>query len=218
MREDADKPRSVPRAKPVRSGFPTWAWFAIGGGALLLFCCAGGTGLLFLGSRRTSGAGRDVAVGEEVRFGDIGVTVTSMSLQSFISDGRGGAVQHRPELVVQIGIKNHNPNRILNAGSQRDSARLLDDVGNTYRHIDTFDESNNRTMPRGQIPTGQATGVRSEKPQGDCVVFTRPVAGATTITVELDAAAYGGTGTIRVTVPREVFDPPVRPKKDNKKG
>jgi hypothetical protein len=109
------------------------------------------------------------------------------------------------EFVVFISFRNYNPNRIIKAGSQVDVAILRDDVGNTYQGIRATNEIGLTNSIDDQIPAGMARPVRSDQPGWDVLVFERPVPGASTVTLSLDASQYGGVGRIEVQVPRETW-------------
>ena len=140
--------------------------------------------------------------GEEMRFGDIGVTVVRGKVEAFGSIlPPGSAYFHEPAYVVQLVIKNYNPNRVLEVGAQADVATAEDDVGNHYESLKTKNELGIRTYIVGQIPPGKTLPVRPDKPDEDVLVFDRPVPGASLMRLSLDASRYGGTGTIHVTIP-----------------
>jgi predicted Zn finger-like uncharacterized protein len=147
-------------------------------------------------------------LGEEMRFGDLGVTVMRGRVEEFLSvTSIDRPVLHDPALVITLAIKNYSPNRIIEVGSQTDVALAEDDVGNKYHPLNTRSEFGLPTRILGQIPPGKVSRVRSDEPAGDVLVFERPVAGASLVWLNLDASRYGGTGTIRVYVPfKQVFN------------
>jgi hypothetical protein len=146
-------------------------------------------------------------VGEEMRFGDLGVTVVRGKAEGFISTNSGDFDFHSGDTyVVTIGLKNYNPNRVLEVPSQAEVATLSDDVGNTYAPIRARSDTGRRAEILGQITPGHKVRLRSDdKNEMDLLVFDKPVPGATVLTLTLDADRYGGKGTIAVTIPvREI--------------
>lgn len=165
---------------------------------MFVLCC-GGT-LFFLILR--PGPTTEVALGEEVRFGDLGVTVASAHVSPYQSTSPGGTLyNHEAALLIAIRFKNYNPNRTIKADCQIDTSTLRDDVGNSYRGIAARDEFGRRRSIVGQVEEGMSRPVRSEKVESDVLVFARPVAGARQLTLTLAARRYGGTGVLRVTIP-----------------
>jgi hypothetical protein len=153
-------------------------------------------------SAETARVTGDPTLGEELRFGDLGVTVNRARVESYGSmTSVGQLLLHEPALVVRIGIKNHNANRVVEAGSQSDSATLADDVGNRYDRIVARSQIGLPTRVPGQIPPGSVLRVRSDEREEDVLLFDRPVPGASVLTLTLDGSRYGSSGKVKVTIP-----------------
>jgi hypothetical protein len=147
-----------------------------------------------------------VNLGEEIRFGDLGVTVVSAKLDSYTSSTAAGRkMTHDPALVATITFKNYNPKTIIDAGSQADHAELNDDVGNKYSGIRAINEIGLTNQIDGQIPPGRVRRIRSDESSGDVLVFDRPVAGAAVLLLTLDAKRYGESGQVIVRIPRSAW-------------
>jgi hypothetical protein len=148
----------------------------------------------------------ECSFGEEMRFGDLGVAVRRARVEGFTSvTPAGRQLFHQPAFVITIGLKNYNPNRVIDAGAQVDAARLEDDVGNRYDGIKAVNEIGLAGRIEGQIPPGMARPVRSDEDARDVLVFDRPVPGASTLTLTLDASRYGGLGRLKVQIPRSAW-------------
>jgi hypothetical protein len=148
-----------------------------------------------------SGPVIETSVGKEVRIGDIGVTITRAGISGYRSTSPSGhPLEHQPDFVVALDFKSYNPDRILQAQYQTGRCKLVDDVGNRYSEIKTETEAGFRSAIDGQITYGMARDLRSDARGTDVLVFDRPVPGAKTLILTLDAKAYGGTGTIRVRI------------------
>jgi hypothetical protein len=177
---------------------------------------ATGSGLASIGaladkgtSRTGSGSAPDkeYKFGEEMRFGDLGATVVFAGQAGFTSTTSAGRqLFHDPEFVVTIQFKNYNPNRVVEAGAQVDAATLEDDVGNRYSRIKAKNEIGLENKIDEQISSGKVRPVRSDdKDARDLLVFERPVPGASTLTLTLDASKYGGSGKIKVKIPKSAW-------------
>lgn len=180
-----------------------------GGGLLLVVALIAGASKS-AGTSSDGGSGdgptKDVAVGEEVRFGDLGVTVYSARVVAWGSMSSGGHPHvHPPDFVVVLTLTSHNPNRELSVQGQTGHCSLADDVGNTYGEMQAKSEGGFTNTINGQIQPGQPRRVRSGEPANDIVVFRKPVPGASAVTLTLDATRYGGQGKIRVRVPANVW-------------
>jgi hypothetical protein len=211
-RRQSSSPRSrsedfeeVPSSRK-RDRFP-WVLLAVIGIPITLFGVCGGLLFIILAGKSTTKYG-EYNFGAEIRVGDLGVTVTEARVRGFTSTTAGGRLMdHSPEFVVTISFKNYNPNRIINAGSQVDAASLKDDVGNRYRGIRASNELGLTNHIDGQIQPGMARPVRSDEPAHDVLVFSRPVPGASALTLVLDASSYGGAGRIEIHIPKSVWSP-----------
>jgi hypothetical protein len=146
---------------------------------------------------------REHVVGEEMRFGDLGVTVTQAKQDTFGSVTSSGEILvHDGAFVITLGLKNYNPNRILEVGPQVEYAKLQDDVGNGYDPVRTRSNIGLPTDILGQIPRGKVLRLRADdKDEHDMLVFDRPVPGASTLRLTLETSPYGASGSVSVTVP-----------------
>lgn len=155
-------------------------------------------------------------IGKEIRFGDLGVTVMRGRVEAFGSvTSSGHVIVHDPGFVITIALRNYNPNRVVEVGSQADIATAADDVGNRYRAIKTTSDIGLPTRIVGQIPPGKSLGVRSDEPDGDLLVFDRPVPGASLVRLTLDSSRYGGSGSLQVDIPfKEVIRIQVQSNRD----
>jgi hypothetical protein len=156
------------------------------------------------------------AIGQDVTFGDLVVKPIAVIVRPFqMSD----FAIHEPSLIILLEIRNNNPNRIIDVPSQFGTAKVTDDVGNTYRELQTLNASGDGIwypLPgRTEMIHQREARLRSEKPTTDVVLFERPVLGATKVTIDLDASKYGGEGVIRIEVPRSVWELPA-PKVETK--
>jgi hypothetical protein len=187
-----------------------------GGGGFFLVC--GIVFVLLLGAvgatlPTAGGSGSPVerpgVIGQEMRFGDLGVTVRSIRQNNYTSkDILGTTLYHSDALVVSLQIKNYNPNRQHPVPAQSGYARVIDDVGNSYKELHATNEFGSRTDMDGQIEPGKALYLMADRIGEDRVVFGRPVPGANVLTVTLDASRYdGGSGKIVFRVPRSVWLP-----------
>jgi hypothetical protein len=131
-----------------------------------------------------------------MRFGDIGVTVAQAKVEGFASTtSMGRLLAHDPELVVTLGLKNYNSNRVVQVGSQVDFARLEDDVGNTYVPFRARSDIDLPVDILGQIPAGKALRLSSdEKDEHDLLVFDRPVPGASNCKTRAQRDAFRSPG------------------------
>jgi len=146
--------------------------------------------------------------GKEMRFGDLGVTVTGARVMSFRSiRPSGGELVHGSELCVGITFKNYDTTRIAHAQSQIGHCSLTDDVGNKYSLVTAKTDAGFRAAIQGQIPQDMEIDVRSEMTGQDLLVFSKPVEGASSVTLTLDASRYGGQGLIEVTFPKSMYKP-----------
>lgn len=176
---------------------------------------ATGSGLASIGALAGKGTSRtgnpapakEYNFGEEIRFGDLGVTVIYAGQAGFTSTTAGGRqLFHDPEFVITIRFKNYNPNRVLDAGAQVDVATLEDDVGNKYDRVKAANEIGMENKIDGQISPDKVRPVRSDdKEARDLLVFNRPVPGASVLTLTLDASKYGGSGKVKVKIPKSAW-------------
>jgi Zn finger protein HypA/HybF involved in hydrogenase expression len=196
-RQRGENQESTPTQPSQGGKLPAWAKVAIGVAGVLFL-------LTVLNGERKRAEVVDAKVGEEVWVGDVGVTVAWVGVTRFQSHSPAGHLQdHEPELVVQINLKNRNPNRVIQVGGQSGACRVKDDVGNTYREISAKTDFGFTSTIVRQIPVGKGRDLRSDQnyEPGDVVVFDQPVPGASELVVTLKADVYGGNGTIRVVSP-----------------
>ena len=88
---------------------------------------------------------------------------------------------------------------------QVDDATLEDNVGNSYERISAVNEIGLENHINGQIPSGRVRPVRSDEVGTDFLVFDRPVEGASVLFLTLDASKYGGSGRIKVQIPKSAL-------------
>lgn len=150
---------------------------------------------------------RNVTLGEYVKCGDLNVAITFVGLAPFTSQGKNGEVVHKPELLVDLGIKCENQKAEPLAHSQVDRITVRDDAGNTYNQLATRDEFGGATKVRGQILPDKPQKVKFNSPIADRFVYPKPAPEASNLIIEIDLVAYGSHGLIRLTVGRESFAP-----------
>jgi hypothetical protein len=191
------------RVSHRKKGFPFWIL------ALLIpvLCCGLPIGMFMVAKISDKLAPVDEHnMGEEIRFGDLGVTVTQAQVSGYSSrTAAGRLMNHTPEFVIHTKFKNYNPKRVVKAGSQVRSSTLVDDVGNSYQGIRATNEIGLTNEIEGQISPGMAIEVRSDEPATDVLVFDRPVQGASFIFLTLDASKYGGSGKVRIKIPKSAW-------------
>jgi hypothetical protein len=145
-------------------------------------------------------------LGNEMRFGDLGVNVYRAKVEGFTSTSAiGRPMVHNSKFVVQIELKNYNRNRVICVAGQSGHATLRDDVGNTYDEMRATNEIGVPNTIDGQIGRGNCRDVRSEGPQRDVVVFDLPVEGASYVILTIDLSQYyefGGAGKLEFKLPR----------------
>lgn len=142
------------------------------------------------------------ALGQEIRFGDLGVTVVRARVEKYVSlTSIGQPVLHDPAVVVRIGIRNYNPNRIAEAGAQTGVATLTDNLGNRYERVSPRSDIGLPTSIPGQTPAGTVVRLRSDEAEEDVLLFDRPVPGASSLELRLDGSRYESSGSVKVIIP-----------------
>ena len=101
-----------------------------------------------------------------------------------LTDLLGGAAQSQANVTEAL------------AGSARSAATLTDNFGNTYKPV-RFDLG---TQVSGQISA--ATSVYPGKEVEDLLVFEPPVDNVQFLRLQLPAAAFGGSGELRLQIPK----------------
>jgi pSer/pThr/pTyr-binding forkhead associated (FHA) protein len=148
----------------------------------------------------------DRVLGHELRFADLGVTVANARVRVYTSTTAAGRkMTHEPALVVELALKNHDPEQVLTAHGQVRSARLEDQTGHTYRMLRATNELGLENAIDGQIRSGSGRQVRSDAEERDVLVFEPPSPNAGDLVLILDAVKYGGTGSIRVLIPKSAW-------------
>lgn len=175
-----------------------------------------------------AGPVRECKVGEAAQLGDLSVTVESVGVGGFLSTTASGrTLNHDPALLVQLRLKNTNPNRVIELHSQNDKATAADDVGNTYKTLAPLDEFGSETTVEFQSASGlerrivgnAKRSLRSDRDTADLIILSRPVPGAAKLTITVDGAAYGASGTLKIHATKEDWQgkPPAPPKAGKKK-
>lgn len=207
--EDDDDDDDRPRRQKKNGKTLLYALLGVGGVMLAVIgvSCIGLVSLASKGVQKKPGdRTAEYEIGQEMRFGDLGVTVVSAKIASFTSTTAAGRpMTHNAELVVRLELINHNPNRVLDAGSQVEVCRLVDDVGNEYTAIRAVNEWGLENRIDGQIDRGRARPLRSDQNGSDVLVFSRPVPGASRLVLTLDATQYGGNGRVKVNIPKTAW-------------
>jgi pSer/pThr/pTyr-binding forkhead associated (FHA) protein len=153
-------------------------------------------------------AADEPALGRELRFGDLGVTPSGARVRAYTSTTAAGRkMTHEPALVVELALKNYNPEQTLTAHGQVRSARLEDDAGHAYRALRATNELGLENAIDGQIRSGSGRAVRADADERDVLVFEPPGPDAGDLVLILDAAKYGGTGTVKVRIPQFAWHP-----------
>ncbi len=85
------------------------------------------------------------------------------------------------------------------AGPGRYAASLTDNFGNPYKRL-SLD-------PGSQVPgqISSATSIYPGKRLEDLLVFEPPIENLQFLRLELPAAAFGGTGTLRLQIPKTMI-------------
>lgn len=176
----------------------------------VLFFAFAASGVACSGGKKTdpgtapSLAGKEYkcAVGGSVDVGDTAVFVSSVTVgEVLVWPEFGNASSFGPVLIVQVGIKSRNPNKVTNLTSQYGKAYVKDDLGNRYETR----EPDGRVQPDPHqdihIAKGVTRELRSDMGTADTILFSRPVPGASKLTIYLSGPDYGGDGVIAIEAP-----------------
>jgi pSer/pThr/pTyr-binding forkhead associated (FHA) protein len=148
-------------------------------------------------------------LGRELRFGDLGVTPSAARVRAYTSTTAAGRkMTHEPALVVELALTNHNPEQTLTAHGQARSARLEDSTGRAFRALRATNELGLENAIDGQIRSGAGREVLADADERDVLVFEPPGPDAGDLVLILDAAKYGGTGSVRVRIPQSAWQSP----------
>lgn len=201
------------RPRENSNAVPVWVWLLVAGGILTipLLCCGG---LLLRGvfqgftENRAAPGGTKCGIGESVDLGDVTITPVYARVGSLLVWHEFVDPTHTPPgLILHLEIRSRNPNRVISLHSQIGKAYVTDELGNRYEPL----EFTGRFQPDGlkdpHIPRGIVRDLRSDRPTADTILFSRPVPGASKVTISLDGAAYGAAGTIEIVVSKEQFTP-----------
>jgi hypothetical protein len=221
LRDDEEEPVEAP--EPTGSGRPAWVWVTVGACVLVPLIGLGAWALK--SASKTHGANTDplaqaadsvtppeltrspgetkiVKYKESCPSGDISVRVDYVEENEVLEFRDAGGIVRHDALAVFVRLVNRNPGRLITLHSQVGRAQASDDVGNVYTTIDVLGSVDPDSTRDPLLRKDRTRDLRSDVPGGDVILFNRPVASASKLTVYLDAAAYGGTGTLSVTVTR----------------
>jgi hypothetical protein len=150
---------------------------------------------------------KHASIGEQVVFGDLLVTVLAVTVQQFQTTDY---TIYKPSLIILLQVRTSNPNRLVDVPSQGKSAKVSDDVGNTYRELSLLRDTGQgiwHPQPgRTELVTQGMGRLRVDSPVTDVILFERPVEGAAELSIDLDATKYGGEGVIRLNVSRSQWE------------
>ena len=146
-------------------------------------------------------------IGEEARFGALGVTLANVSVGNVSGTSPSGRQLTSSDLlfIIRLQFKNYDPNAIAKVEGQS-NATLQDEHGNKYKPMSITTEVGIPAKIDGQISSGHYVELRSDEMKSDVLVFERPVPGAASLTLTLDAKKYGGSGKLKITIPRSAWD------------
>ncbi len=210
--DDAEEPRRrrKPERKPLSGLLIAILALAVG---IPVLACGGCLMIGLVGKKNDSSqaASEDPQgeVGKEIRFGPLGVTVERIHLGVFSATTSTGRVlrsdPNDPDLVVNIKFKNHDPTKRIKVNAQAGKATLVDEHGNEYPTMSLQNELGLKIKTDGAIEADHYKEFASDESPTDVLVFKKPVPGANTLTLTLDATQYGGKGKVRYVVGRDVF-------------
>lgn len=143
-------------------------------------------------------------MGEEIRFGSsLGVTLERVGVEKVSATSPSGRELTSSDLlfVAHLRFKNYDPNSLVKVKGQSNET-LIDDHGNKYKTMSITTEVGIPAKISGQIGSGHYIELRSDESHGDVVVFERPLPGANTLTLTLDADSYGGKGKLKYILPK----------------
>ncbi len=148
------------------------------------------------------------AVGDTATVGPVGVRVVAVEVgkpRIVRADGRPGTPRD-DYLIIHLELTNNDPTkRIAYSGwggrvPRAQRGILVDNHNNSYEL---------KTFPQGPIEGQQTrTSLYPGEPMADLLVFERPVPAAEFLRLELPAAAFGETGAIRFTIPKQRIGAP----------
>lgn len=156
--------------------------------------------------KNTGTQDRVIEMGESVTVGDVRVSVSSANVGSVGAWSPGGIQIYSQESLLSVNLKiaNANPNKTVNVSSAFGST-IKDDHGNESKTVNIRTDVGFKCRTEGAID-GAAT-VYSDRPIGDCLIFSRPVPGATYVLLTVDASHYGGRGKLIFKIPRSAWAP-----------
>ncbi len=223
------RPAFVGEDVPRQRRFPVWLLAVTIPAGVLLLCCIWSILLLLFGTGHSKsglssstidllGSGQLGRLDQEIRIGDLGVTVYCFGTDCILQ----GETAFRDNLPFTgerfcFGLKfvNYNPNRKITVSSQSDSARLVDEHGNSYSHVTVTQElgvpiqttcifrmGQSGQIAVRQIMSGKFKEVRSDEIATDCLIFKEPVPGAQELTLTMDKALWGDSGNLVIKVRR----------------
>ena len=210
-REQSERPRPRGRRDEERpsgrrkGGMPAWGWVLIGVGLLLVLGCSGGLAVWLVGKDgglATKGQAmanaKTIQVNSEHRIGDIGITITGCNDRWMeCTSTLGERFNSANFTVVDVTIKNYNPNRLARVGSQVGVAKAIDDRQTELASMVEISSRHPLADAEGRIRKHDEIALRSDEVAKDVIVFERVVPAVKRVTVYLDATAYGGTGYLK---------------------
>jgi len=134
-----------------------------------------------------------------VKQGDASIRILNAHVGKVpLASYRGNGTSRHEFFVVQIQIANTSGSRKIDYSSWAHDADLSDEFGNTYRYMDPgYGTSIDGQLSGEAIYPGQSVE--------DLLAYEPPVATATEVRLELPAKNFGGTGKLRLKLPRDRF-------------
>lgn len=183
----------------------TWAVAVAGAGVLLV---GGIVVLVAVGGRiKPDRSDEPVKWGKAATYGPLRVTVKSARMGGFTAYSPSGEPHHSSgaSLLIQLQIENTDRTKNAVAGAATPRARLKDNFGNDIPRVWLKTDFGFKCRTGGQLDG--RVDVRADEPVTDLLTFDRPVPAATLLTLQLDAAVYGGTGDVVFEIPESAWNP-----------
>ena len=148
-----------------------------------------------------------------IRQGDLQVQISKISIGRVPLETRTGWLWVQDSwsqdnlLMIQLELLNTSPTRKLeyrpwsgkDISFERDYATLRDNLGNSYKRIGF----GLRSLPVGAVE--QSESIYPKKSVTDVLVFELPVDTAEYLRLELPAKNFGGTGMLRLQIPKAMI-------------
>lgn len=195
---DRRQPKTAKRGNKLPKISPAWLAVILSCGLLLVIASCLGVATLWFSSPRQDN------IREFADCGDVRVEVIKAEVKQLTAYSPAGHAHISKEDVLHVWVqmvgKNPNSKVPYNSWYPYSDVLLKDDRGMVYdgEHLKT--EFGFRCTPEGH---NSSATIYSDKPVRDVLIFSRPVPGATFLTLRLPASNIGGRGYIWLKIPRE---------------